>query len=535
MKIPAYEVSGETIQPTAVDPNVAGQGGRAMEKMGEGIVSLAEDWKKLKDRDDQAKAQIALTQKIDQIHIKSAQDPDVWGASARAQQEIDAALQETAKMVSSPDAKEAYMQKAGLVAERKWMAINTQLMARQSQQGKADDLNLMDLKGQDWLNAVEGKDKVVIEKEINDIANDSITSRHSNPVAMRSHLRSFWRDLYNKQIDHDINLNLATDNPVDRMKVAQDELAKGDKGRYSYLDAGQRIIAEKKLQTGMKTAETTEKERARNINHQTDKDLTWKYLHGGLTQDDIDRNYNRLTPGRAATLTKGLIMGDVPQKSNPKAYGDMMDFIADKKNSERDCTDKLLEMETAGKLSKDEAQTLAESFIVDPGKDPVMQLSQRPNLPEMLKAQDQKNDMSQQKRSWLSSAWQMIGSYVGSNAAKGAELALQMNVWMGKNNSQSDEDMPKAAKEVIKKDIQVTHPEVNMLDDIPNSVMSAKEGVSNLLSAPSKNKADYIIQNGKVTPTKTKKERNVGDTVMYKGSERKIKKILPDGKIELED
>ena len=192
-------------------------------------------------------------------------------------------------------------------------------------------------------------------------------------------------------------------------------------------------------------------------------------------------------------------------------------------------------METAGKLSKDEAQTLAESFIVDPGKDPVMQLSQRPNLPEMLKAQDQKNDMSQQKRSWLSSAWQMIGSYVGSNAAKGAELALQMNVWMGKNNSQSDEDMPKAAKEVIKKDIQVTHPEVNMLDDIPNSVMSAKEGVSNLLSAPSKNKADYIIQNGKVTPTKTKKERNVGDTVMYKGSERKIKKILPDGKIELED
>ena len=165
-------------------------------------------------------------------------------------------------------------------------------------------------------------------------------------------------------------------------------MAKGDKGRYSYLDAGQRIIAENKLKTGMKTAETTEKERARNINHQTDKDLTWKYLHGGLTQDDIDRNYNRLTPGRAATLTKGLIMGDVPQKSNPKAYGDMMDFIADKKNSERDCTDKLLEMETAGKLSKDEAQTLAESFIVDPGKDPVMQLSQRPNLPEMLKAQD---------------------------------------------------------------------------------------------------------------------------------------------------
>ena len=535
VKIPSYDVSGSIAQPTAPSPELAAQSGKSIEKMGEGLSGLVEDWQKLRDRDEQAQAQIALTKKIDDIHIKATQDPDIWGAGAKAQKEIDQALQDTSSMVNSPEAKEAYMAKAGMIAERKWMVINTHLMAKQSQQGKADDLNLMDLKGEDWLNAVEGKDKVAIEKEINDVAKESIAYGHSNPVAMRTHLKTFWRELYNKQIDHDINLNLATDNPVERMTIAQQELAKGDKGRYSYLNETERIAAEKKIRTGLKTAELTEKERVRNINHQTDKDLTWKYLHGGLTQADIDKNYNRLTPGRAATLTKGLIMGDIPQRSNPEAYGEMMDFIADKNNSERDCTDKLMALETSGKLSKDEAKTLAESFIVPPDKDPVMGLTQRPGLAEMLKAQEEKNDMSQQKRSWLSTQWQMITGYAKGNKDKATELSKESQAWRALNNEQDDESMPKAAKEIIKRDIQKTHPEVNMLDTLPNSVMSAKEGVTDLPTGQSTNKADYTIHNGVVTPASAKKERNVGDTVTYKGKQRKISKILPDGRYELGD
>jgi hypothetical protein len=215
VKIPEKRTSEASLTTQGISPEMASSGGQMLETAGKGLEGLAQSWEKLRDKNETTRATLALTKKIDDIHINAMKDPDIWNAGAKAQTEIDKAVDETSQMVSGAEARELYMNKAGMIGERKFMVLNTSLMAKQAQQGKADDLALIDAKGQEWLNAAEGKDKIIIEGEISQVAKEAIATGHVHPDAMRTHMDAFWKQLHTGQIDHDIELSLNSEADAD--------------------------------------------------------------------------------------------------------------------------------------------------------------------------------------------------------------------------------------------------------------------------------------------------------------------------------
>jgi len=547
VKIPEHKLSSSSLELARANPELASAGGQMLEDAGKGLGSIAEHFEKLHDDSQSNKAEIALYDKLDKKHIELMQSDNPHKARLSLDGEVDSIINETSSMIDTPNPKEQWKQSASLMAERWKTTISSQLMNRELELGKSNLLGLEDSLAKQYI-LTGDQDKAMIKAKMAEIMQRGIGNHYIHPEVGREYLKSLFDKLPVDVVDSDIGLALSSDDPVGTTENIISELEKGNKGRYKDIPEGKEKLAMLEKAISARTlANKLVQEKTRNINHIADKQATFDYASGTLTQDWLIQHENTMTKKRYDLLTNNLRNKNMATQSNPYDFMEMIDFMSENlktndENSERDVTNKLIQMENDKRLTPDEAHDLVKMFMIPPDKDPVFKLPQRPTLEQYLTAQEQKNNMSTNKRTWIDAAFTMIKSYAtgqGTSDKQQADLLKLLPAWFTKNYTNQPMTDPSeivgGAKEIINNDIKTRHPETNMLEDTPNSVMSAKEGLKDVWNAPSKNKVDYTIKDGKVVPTKVKKTRNAGDMVMYKGEKHRINKILPDGSYELED
>lgn len=227
------------------------------------------------------------------------------------------------------------------------------------------------------------------------------------------------------------------------------ELEKPDGGFFNSVDKEARAAGLEKARAEKIKLDRTAEARQRNLNHVTDKDMTWKYTHQALTQSELEKNRNNMTDGRYRTLSEKISKASYIAQDEPKEYSRMMDILSDKNTTEREFIDELLK----AKLSQAQRMSLMELGTVSPDKDPVFKSSLKDDLDRMQIVQEWKEQMVDKKKQANSTVWEMLKKYTDNNKEKAAQLSMQIK--------ETDADkLPQAAVAVIKQDAVKSNPHV---------------------------------------------------------------------------
>ena len=405
-KVPTYE-SQATISPRTMPD--AGTSGEMLTKIGQGLEGIGEYFDKLKIQQETLSAKTELDKRIRDIDTdtqikartaKTATELDDLSKSANDQ--ISQAINETSGKIRDNEAKNTFLSHAETRAERANTIQNSFIMKQQINLGKDTAINRVDTIMQDYWHSADPGERANLEAEMKQTVADAVNTGYFDRTSGSRYLKTHLNKLHTGQIDHDIELMKTSDNP--------DTIAKNIRSNIendSTLNASQKASYQGKVDSGLKYADATNKAKKQLINHQTDKELTWKYINGTLTKDDVLNNYSKMTPERAKSLIKGLDSSTKPTNPHAKEYNEMMNFVGDTKNSERDCINKLLDYETKGKLTAKEAKSLANMFYIPTDKDPVFKVRQM-KLQEMMSAQEDKNAMHKTLADQLGSWWKSL-------------------------------------------------------------------------------------------------------------------------------
>lgn len=468
MRISTYDVSQAgltTQQPRAtMDPKQAATLGNEVQDLAQGLSSLGEHYKQLKNQDEVFNGKHALDQGLDKIHVEKMTNPDVHKAIETLDQDYQKLVDEVStKYVSDSETRNRFKEEALLATDRRKSTLQTALYNRASQLYKGKFNDRMDHLQNEYLHTLPNLQPIII-KEMQREAQNAINVGGVHADFVNHRLQTTINNLGAKQLKTDLSLADSAPDPKNSIDNIEAELKKGDQGRYKNIPAERRDEAMRNVASAKARAVRTEKERIRNINHITDKNMTWKYIHGALTQDELDTNFNKMSPERYKTLSEGLLSGKISETNHPEEYSKAMDFIGDEKNSERDSLNKILDLEKDGKLTSDEAHSLAKMFMVPPEGDPVFKLEARPNLAAMLKAQEEKNNLSKDKRTQAKGWWEALKEHFGGRKAEANDAARKIiNEYNGQQN-QGEKDKPdwgqNQLKKAIKDDVMKNNPKL---------------------------------------------------------------------------
>jgi hypothetical protein len=464
MAVPTYGVDRAkltTESPSAmVDPSKTTGLGQEVASIGEGLAALGAHMEKIRDEQQITAGKNLLSKSLDKIYLEKIKDPDVWGQTDKIDEDYQKAIDSASQNITSSEARDKFQNEAQLIADRKRTSLTMALFNRQSQLYKGTFTDRLDNLQEEYLKSTNLSDQEVLKKEMVAETKNAISIGGVNPAYAQLHLRKVLNDLGLKLLDSDLGL---TDNPKALDNIAE-EVKKGDSGRYKEIPIEKREQALKSIDRAKTRAEKTEKERIRNVNHIADKTVTWKYANGTLTQEDLFKNATKMTKERYDLLSANLKNNNMASETNPYEFTAMIDFISDEKNSERDCANKILEKENAGKLTPNEAHDLTKMFMVSPDDDPVFKLSQRPNLNQMVEAQDKKNDIHTEKAGWFATLINSIKSHFGDDKKKTSEATKKiMRNYLADNTTARDtrEWAQAQAKKVTNEDILQKHPEIS--------------------------------------------------------------------------
>ncbi len=287
------------------------------------------------------------------------------------------------------------------------------------------------------------KERDVIKQKMTDQMNRAVKLGGVDPEKARESLQKTFEELPMRTLRSDLG---HVHDSVKGVEEVRKQLDLGEKGHYQGMAPDKLEAANKLIDSAMSRAEKTVENKRKLENLAADKMVAFKYVHGGMTQDELDKNINKMTPSTYVSISKGLLGGEITQQSHPEAFSKAIDFIADPNNSEMDSFNYLLE-----------AHSLAKMFMIPPQEDENFKLPKRPNLNEMLESQEKQKAASEEKRGIIASLKQFFGSNT-----KGIKKTID-NV----NNEQD----PKAknapnfvmdqAKKVKAQDFLTKHPEVS--------------------------------------------------------------------------
>lgn len=239
----------------------------------------------------------------------------------------------------------------------------------------------------------------MLKSQIAEKGNEYINLDVVHGDAARNHIKAVMGNLGGNRLKTALGQADTATDPMEQVQHVEDELKKGDQGEFKDIPTEKRDAAFKEVENAKQRALKTSESRQRLIRHIYDKHLTTKYAEGKLTENDLLHAQNHMSEERFNMLSQNLLNYNMQTQANPKEYVKAIDFISDTdKNTERDCLNYIIKSENDRKLTSDEAHNLVKMFMIAPEDDPNMKLPQRPNLIQMLQAQEQKDSMSEKIR-----------------------------------------------------------------------------------------------------------------------------------------
>ena len=411
--------------------------GEIVQTIGEGLAGLGEHFAKIRNAQEITSAKVALSKGTDQIHIDSLKDPDIWGQTDKLEQKYSDSVQKASARIHDPETKEKFLNEAELIVSRKQTGLQTALFNKQSQLYKGTYQDRLSQLEKEYYTALP-HDQGIIKQEMEREMKDAISVGGVNPEYAQHHLKTIQDNLGINLLKSD--LGSVHDNP-DAVRNVIDELNTGKQGTYKDVSPKQMKQAKDIADQELSHAERYVKENFRNQNHIYDKSATFEFSSGEMKQDRLNQIAGQgMSQERYDLLSKGLRLDIMPSTTGKETYavGDLIDFGSDTDNhSERDTTNKILEDYNAKKISKKSASDLLQLFAVHPDNDPVIKLfkdNKKPSLENMVKAQDEKNEMSKEKRSRAGMASDKLNNHFGTSE-EGKKASSEAMLKLAKNYS----------------------------------------------------------------------------------------------------
>ena len=470
-KIPRYDVSGASlttdVNRAMEDPEKMAGAGEAIESIGVNLEKFGEHMEKIKALQQSTAGMDLLTRSVDKKYQEALMSPDIHGAYQKFDNDVHDEVEKYSRTIDSLDAREKFQGRADSLLERKRSALQSTLWQKSSllTQGTFDQsvktLTDQALKSPPSPDGTEDHRATYLSDMDN--LHDEFKSLGALSPRNEAVYQKSKREFQEKALRYDLSTQDQDNDPVKIVQGVKDEFEKGDKGKYKGLDPSRREAVSKDIDSDMKRAEQTVKQKKIQFNHVADKMMTWKSATEVLTQDELEHYSFQMTPERYGQLSKRIADSHADPKDNhPNEYATAFDFISDTDHSERDCVNELFKMEKNKNLNTSETNSLIKLFMISPDDDPNFKIPKRANLEQMLEAQEDKDKMSKDRRQalgWLTS----IKTHYGNDKEAAADTAKKVVEDYNKADKTQKQDT-KFASSLARKHLSSSflqkHPEV---------------------------------------------------------------------------
>ena len=381
-------------------PQIESTTGRMFTNIGNTTTEIADKLEKAQSLAEHTKAQNILETNVAKIEAQAAYDQDISPENHKKYHDaLDKAKEESAKGISIPATRDAFMSEATHRSEIGKIKVNSIFTDKMIKNAAEDFKTFMDNQMHKYSattnpaeleNALLQRDNKLAQM----VGAGYISKSEADYAKVQS--KDKWDDAnikYNSEV---------------RPQWALDELEKGEKGFYAGVNQTVRAKGIEEARKSVKRQEGIAKNKLTVQQHAGYRSAFEKYMSGGLNPVDVESMEYRgdLTPEKASVLYKAMKATPVVHK-DPKSYMDVVHTMLDSKNEPDEIMDKMVNMNSAGKLSADDMKRLYALKVI-PNQDGSFDSLAEKEGPDAIK----KDLVSAQNREGWRGALNMIKNFV---------------------------------------------------------------------------------------------------------------------------
>ena len=503
-----------------LNPEAQAVGGKMIEQAGDAFSALGQKFDELRDHTETTKAETEAIYADNDNEVKAMQDPDVYGALDKAKERMAATNDTLAQKFSSPDARNAFMEKRQLQGATELVNLETKLRAKQINVAKATTFEHIDAQVKKFQDAVSPAERNQIASDIVGHVNKAIEKQYMTPEAGLEYLKAHLEEMHVGQVTHDMDLAEDPNNPNGKKMIDNitAELNKGKAGNYPTLTTKQRDELLSKARAMANKIAITDQKKQKVDNYMYVKSASELLSEGQLTNTWVAENAHHFTPTQLEHYSNAA--RKMPSTTdNPESVAECMKTLIDPDKSEQDYIEKMAELAGGGKLNPEENAMLYNLGALGKDRDPVFKTGVKAKIDQLIKAQkEQEAETNKNKDGWRG-GWNAFWGITNGDTKETVGMVATAAKKVTPDNPVSN-----AVASTVKEKIKAENP---TLEDTPHSTMSMKEGVRNVWHGNTNLKADYEIKNGEVVPkAKSSKKWQVGQVIegtgKYAGKRYKV-------------
>jgi hypothetical protein len=454
-----------------LNPEAQAAGGKMIEQAGDAFSALGEKFDELRDHTETTKAETEAIYADNDNEVKAMQDPDVYGALDKAKERMAATNDTLAQKFSSPDARNAFMEKRQLQGATEIVNLETKLRAKQINVAKATTFEHIDAQVKKFQDAVSPAERNQIASDMVGHIQKAIKKDYMTPEAGYEYLKSHIELMHLNQVTHDIDLAEGDPNGSQMIKNITTELTKGKNGQYPNLNTKQRDEMLAKANTMSKRIDPTGKARQGAIHTDTTNDLFTKFQNHELKQTELDDAFATGKLNKAdgeqdrhfyETMSKALKSDKITGEKKSSGYKDVLKTMENPKTATIGNIRLKIAQHTAdGTLSVDDAKqlgTLVNIPATEKGK-PVLK-----SLDELMAKESADKKAHDERFSVINSVAGMFNSAFPLAKDTAINVMRKFTGNVTKNNLSPDQ-WHTAAKTAIKQQRLEDHPAMASLPE----------------------------------------------------------------------
>lgn len=364
-KIPRYETDATlTKEAPSVPVNAEAYGtfGKGLQEMGQTLGVIGQTFEKLRDIQQVSEAETEAAQRMEDLRIRTDNDPDIYGAGQRAEEELRKIREDTSNKISSVPAKMKYGAEYDLKSVAFMHKVNTDLKGKQVDLAQATMLKANDVDKEAYFNAASAAEQQMIKDRMKNRVDEMMSVGAIDQMAGYKYWTATEHDLNVGQVKNDIELDAG---------LALRELQKGKEGIYPDITTEERQDLTKAAEYQIARSERIAKQNIMIARNKNEAAMVDKYWNGTLTNDEVENGLltGGISAGFGNTMMKNLQSPkSIDAKTDPETYMKLVDSILTPGRNPFEVRAELLKANTDGKLSRNDLQRLYTTRMI-PGSE----------------------------------------------------------------------------------------------------------------------------------------------------------------------
>lgn len=450
-----------------LNPQAQAAGGKMIEQAGDAFSALGQKFDDLRDHSETTKAETEGIYAKNDIQVKAMADPDVYCALDRAKERLSTLGDTLASKITSPDARNAFMEKWQAESASEYVNLETQLRKKQIDIAKANTFEHVEAKMEEFTNAINPAERDKIASDIVGHVKKAVEKQYMTPEQGREYLKTHLDLMHVNQVTTDIDKAEADPNGDKMIKNITENLNKGKSGWYPHLNPKQRDEMLTKARNSEKRIDKAQKINQENIQNSTQDDFFTKAMTNTLTQTEIDNEAHKMSKPYTSTLKDVMKSPLLTAEMKNPSFKEVVKMMEDPKKADVGAIQmKIMQHMADGTLGTGDANLLGTLAII-PQKD-----KKGTGLYSLDKLMAQKavDDKASRDRLNVGAiAWKSFSAAFPAINPMASSAVNAMRKFLTKNKDENlkPEDVAKVTADIVKK---------QRLEDNPNMANAPKDG-----------------------------------------------------------